>query len=65
MNVHLQLRDLELSLRDIDTRRIGIIGGWVAREVGDGQRQFINTILRSQQDHIRRRIQERIDEELE
>lgn len=65
MNVHLQLRDLELSLRDIDTRRIGVIGGWVAREMGDGQRQFINAILRSQQDRIRRRIQERIDEQLE
>lgn len=64
MTVCLQLSDLELRLRDIDTRRIGVIGGWVAREMGDGQRRFIEAILRSQEDRIRRRIQEEIDEEL-
>jgi hypothetical protein len=64
VEVDLNIRDLSLRLRDIDTRRIGIIGGWVAREMGDGQRRFIEAILQSQEDRIRRRIQEEIDEEL-
>jgi hypothetical protein len=62
--VDLRIRDLDLRLRDIDTRRIGVIGGWVAREMGDGQRRFIEAILQSQEDRIRRRLQEEIDENL-
>ncbi len=64
VEIDLQIRDFELRLRDIDTRRIGVIGGWVAREMGDGQRRFIEAILQSQEDRIRRRLQEEIDEEL-
>ena len=40
-----EVTDLELKVRDIDARKIGVIGGWAAEEIGDSSRSTVNSIL--------------------
>lgn len=40
-----EVTDLKLKVHDIDARKIGLIGGWAAEQIGDGSRSSVNTIL--------------------
>ncbi len=46
------LQQIRLTLRDIDTRRIGEIRGDLAEELGDGSRRFIQDLLRRQEPRV-------------
>jgi hypothetical protein len=40
-----EVMDLKLKVHDIDARKIGLIGGWAAEEIGDNSRSTVNSIL--------------------
>jgi hypothetical protein len=55
-----QVHDLDLKLTDVDTRRAGLIGGWVADELGNFTRQVMEDLLQSQERKVLERIQKSI-----
>jgi hypothetical protein len=55
-----QVHDLDLKLSDVDTRRVGIVGGWVADELGNVTRKAVEEVLQSQEPKILERIQKSI-----
>lgn len=55
-----QVHDLDLKLTDVDTRRVGIVGGWVADELGNFTRTAMEDLLQSQEPKILERIRKSI-----
>jgi hypothetical protein len=55
-----QVHGLDLKLSDVDTRRVGVIGGWVADELGNATRKAVEDLLQSQEPRILERIQKSI-----
>lgn len=55
-----EIHDLDLKLTDVDTRRIGPIGGWMADELGNGTRKAFEDLLQSQEKPLLERIRKAI-----
>ncbi len=51
-----EFHDLDLKLTDVDTRRIGLLGGWVAEELGNGTRKSFEDLLQSQEKPLLERL---------
>ena len=60
-----EVADLHLKVHDIDARKIGLIGGWAAEELGNNSRTSVNNILNEFEGAIlkdlRRKIEKRKD----
>lgn len=54
------LNALHLKVRDIDARKVGVLGGWAAEEIGDNSRSTVNTILHESEDSILKDIRKQI-----
>ena len=54
------LSALHLKVRDIDARKVGVLGGWAAEEIGDSSRSTVNTILHESEDSILKDIRKQI-----
>ncbi|RLS58512.1 MAG: hypothetical protein DWH91_02275 [Planctomycetota bacterium] len=54
------IETLKLNVRDIDTRQIGLVGGWAAEEIGDNARASVNSLLNDQTDEILARLRKQI-----
>ncbi|QDT55362.1 hypothetical protein Pan44_34050 [Caulifigura coniformis] len=52
--------DLDLKLTDVDTRKIGLLGGWVAEELGNGTRKAFEDLLQSQERPLLERIRKTV-----
>lgn len=50
-----------LRLKDLDVRRIGVIGPAVAEPLGDGSRKAIEAFMQSQSGRLKRQLQARLD----
>lgn len=53
--------DIRLRLRNIDVRRIGTIGGSLAREMGDESREFVEHLLTQQEERVKKKANQQID----
>jgi len=51
---------LDLKLTDVDTRKIGLLGGWVAEELGNGTRKAFEDLLQSQEKPLLERIRKSV-----
>jgi hypothetical protein len=51
---------LDLKLSDVDTRQIGLLGGWVAEELGNGTRKAFEDLLQSQEKPLLERIRKSV-----
>lgn len=60
-----EVADLHLKVDDIDARKIGLIGGWAAEELGNNSRTTVNNLLNEFEGAIlkdlRRKIEKRKD----
>jgi len=54
------LNALHLKVRDIHARKVGVLGGWAAEEIGDNSRSTVNTILHEAEDSILKDIRKQI-----
>jgi hypothetical protein len=52
-----EVQRVRLRIRDLDVRRIGLIGGDVADELGDASRGIVEELLEQQQPRVLRRLQ--------
>ena len=50
-----------LRLKDLDVRRIGVIGPAVAEPLGDGSRKAIEAFMQSQSGRLKQKLQARLD----
>src|SRR5690606_34358620 len=57
-----RISKLEMKIKDIDLRRIGLLTGDVVSELGDGSRKSIEALLQQQTGRIQSRLQKKIDE---
>lgn len=55
-----EFHDLDLKLTDVDTRKIGLLGGWIAEELGDGTRKAFEDLLQSQEKPVLERIRKTV-----
>jgi hypothetical protein len=55
-----QFHSLDLKLSDVDTRKIGLLGGWVAEELGNGTRKAFEDLLQSQEKPVLERIRKSV-----
>lgn len=55
-----QIHDLDLKLTDVDTRRVGIIGGDVAEELGNATRKSVEDLLQAQEPRLLERARKTI-----
>jgi len=55
-----QFHDLDLKLTDVDTRKIGLLGGWIAEELGNGTRKAFEDLLQSQERPLLERIRKSV-----
>ena len=55
-----EFHDLDLKLTDVDTRKIGLLGGWVAEELGNGTRKAFEDLLQSQEKPLLERIRKTV-----
>jgi len=55
-----EIHDLDLKLSDVDTRKIGLLGGWLADELGNGTRKAFEDLLQAQEKPILERIRKTI-----
>jgi hypothetical protein len=60
VEVEPQVHDLDLKLSDVDTRKVGRIGGWVADELGNFTREAMEDLLQAQEKKVLERIQKSI-----
>jgi hypothetical protein len=51
-----QVHRLHLRLTDVDTRKAGPIGGWMAEELGNATRKTLEDLLQSQEGKILKRV---------
>ncbi len=51
-----EFHDVDLKLSDVDTRKIGLLGGWMAEELGNGTRKSFEDLLQSQEKPLLERI---------
>ena len=51
-----KIQRVRLRIRDFDVRRIGLIGGDVADELGDASRGIVEDLLKQQQPRVLRRL---------
>jgi hypothetical protein len=58
-----EVTELKLRLADLDVRRVGLIGGDAADELGDASKRTIERLLERQEPELRRTIAKKIDEE--
>jgi hypothetical protein len=58
-----EVTELKLRLADLDVRRVGLIGGEAADELGDASKRTIERLLERQEPKLRRTIAKKIDEE--
>lgn len=56
-----EVTDLKLKVHDIDARKIGLIGGWAAEQIGDGSRSSVNSILNEFEGNILKDLQRKIE----
>jgi hypothetical protein len=56
-----KIHDLDLKLKDVDTRKAGPLGGWVAEQLGDTTRKAVEEILQSQESRILTKIRKALD----
>lgn len=54
------LNALHLKVRDIHARKVGVLGGWAAEEIGDNSRSTVNTILHEAEESILKDIRKQI-----
>jgi hypothetical protein len=54
------VRALRLNLVDVNTRRIGRLGGDIAEELGDSSRKFIEDLIHSQESRVIKKANEAI-----
>jgi hypothetical protein len=52
--------DLDLKLTDLDVRRIGVVGGWAAEELGNGARKGVEDLLQSQEPRLLKRARRKL-----
>ena len=55
-----EFHSLDLKLSDVDTRKIGLLGGWVAEELGNGTRKAFEDLLQSQEKPLLERIRKSV-----
>ena len=55
-----EFHDLDLKLTDVDTRKIGLIGGWAAEELGNGTRKSFEDLLQMQEKPLLERIRKTV-----
>lgn len=60
-----EITDLKLKVRDIDARKIGLIGGWAAEEIGDNSRSTVNWILHESEGVILKDLRRKIEKNQE
>jgi hypothetical protein len=60
-----EVNDLQLKVLDIDTRNVGVVGGWAAEQLGDNSRSTVNTILNASEDRILRDLRKKIEKNKE
>ncbi len=60
-----EITDLKLKVRDIDARKIGLIGGWAAEEIGDNSRSTVNLILHESEGAILKDLRRKIEKNQE
>ncbi len=56
-----EVTKLNLKVRDIDARQIGVIGGWAAEEIGDSSRSTVNSILNEFEGALLKDLRRKID----
>ena len=56
-----EVTDLKLKVHDIDARKIGVIGGWAAEQIGDGSRASVNNILNEFEGKILKDLRHKIE----
>ncbi len=56
-----EVTDLRLKVHDIDARKIGVIGGWAAEQIGDTSRTSVNNILNEFEGAILKDLQRKIE----
>ncbi len=56
-----QVTGLTLKVHDIDARKIGLIGGWAAGELGDSSRATVNSILHEYEGAILKNLRKQIE----
>ena len=54
------IRGVRLTLVDVNTRRIGRVGGDIAEELGDSSRQFLEDLIHSQEARVLKKANEAI-----
>lgn len=59
-----QVADVRLRLVDLDVRRVGVFGGSIASLLGDGSRSTVERLIESQERNLKRRLQSKLDAEL-
>ena len=58
-----EVTDLKLKVHDIDARKIGLIGGWAAEQIGDGSRSSVNCILNEFEGAILKDLRRKIEKD--
>lgn len=61
IGLDIKVANVDVEVRDLDLRRIGFIGGWAARQIGDGSREAIRTLVDLQEPRIEKKLQSRLD----
>ena len=56
-----KIRSIQLDLADLETHRIGRLGGDIAEELGNGSRQFIKELMHSQEGRVLKKANEAIE----
>ena len=60
-----EVNSLDLKVRDIDTRKVGLIGGWAAEQLGDNSRSTVNSILNASEERILKDLRKKIEKNIE
>lgn len=53
--------EIDMRLRELHVHRIGIIDGWLARQIGDGSRNAVQALLQRQSKQIAKKLQSRLN----
>ncbi len=56
-----EFHSIRLKLTDVDTRKIGLVGGWVAEELGNGTRKAFEDLLQTQEKPLLARIRKSVE----
>lgn len=57
-----KIASLSIDLQDLDVRKFGVLHGDIVKVLGDGATEAVEALIRQQEDKIRKKLQQKLDE---